>query len=150
MNEFSAVNNKTNTQSTTVPMWCLTGGTTRRLAIFEMMFGSDATPDDQVAKYQLMRTSARGTQSTTITPNPLNPATPAAVATFDTAWSVDPTITASSQQWQQAVNQRVSYRWLAGPDGEYIIPATAGAGLALIAAVVTTAFNAVFSTHWRE
>lgn len=150
MNCYAAVNNKTNTASSTVPMWCLTGATTRRLKVFEMMFSSDAAPADQASKFALLRTSARGTQSTTITPNPLDPADPAAVATFDTAWSGNPTITASSELLQMATNQRATMRWLANVGSELVVPATAGAGLACMSVVTTGAANHVFSTLWQE
>ena len=150
MSNYSAVSNKTNNVSASVPMWNLVGAATRRLKVYEIIVASDATPDDEASKFSLMRTSARGTHSTTVTPNPLDPADPAAVAVFDTAWSVDPTITALSTLFQFAMNQRATFRWVAVPGSEIVIPATAGAGLALVSVVATSPANFAFAVFWRE
>lgn len=151
MAAFSVNWSKTNTASATVPMGVLTGGTTRRLKLYEINVGSDATPADNAASNQIMRTTARGTQSTTVTPNPIDPADPAAVATFDTAWSVNPTITASSQLLQWGQNQRASFRWVCAPGKELVCPATSANGLAhVVLANGGSAVNTNFSWEYDE
>jgi hypothetical protein len=150
MYPYVANSNKTNTVSTTVPMFNLVGAATRRLKVYEIIVASDATPGDEASKFSLMRTTARGTQSTTVAPNALDPEAPASIATLDTTWSVDPTITALSQLLQFAVNQRATFRWVAVPGSEIIVPAVAGAGLALISVVSTSPANFAFSIFWRE
>jgi hypothetical protein len=147
---YVANSNKTNTVSSTAPMWNLLGSATRRLHVYEIIVASDATPGDQASKFALMRTTARGTQSTTIAPNALNPESPASIANLDTAWSVDPTITALSQLLQFALNQRATFRWVAVPGSEIIVPATANAGLALVSVVSTGPVNFAFSIFWKE
>ena len=61
----------------------------------------------------LARTTARGTQSTTATPQALDPLSGASTAAFDTAWSVQPTFAATKL-------------------GTWTLPATIGAGVTLV------------------
>lgn len=150
MNSYFATTNKTNTVSSTVPMFNLLGAASRPLHIYEIMIACDAAPDDEAATFALMRTTARGTQSTTVAPNPLSTQSPASIATLDDTWSVDPTITANSQLLQFAMNQRATIRWVARPGNEIVVPATANAGLALVSVVATSPANFVFSISWTE
>jgi hypothetical protein len=147
---FSGIGNATNTASTTVPLGSITGAATFRARIYEFVIGSDTSPADNAGKVSLRRTSGNGTTSATFTPTALDPAEPASLAVFTTAWSGNPTITANSDLYQVAVNQRATYRFIAAPDGEFVIPATSGAGIALMAAVTTSTYNLVYSFTWRE
>ena len=61
----------------------------------------------------LARTTARGTQTTTATPQALDPLSGAATSAFDTAWSVQPTFSATKL-------------------GTWTLPATIGAGVTLV------------------
>ena len=148
--KYNGFSNATNTASTTVPMFSLTGTSTTRVRVYDIISGSDATPADNAAKFAIRRTTANGTTSTTVTPTALDPADPASAVTYTTAWSANPTITASSDLLQFAHNMRSTFRWVAVPGGELVIPATAGAGLALMAVVTTTAANYAWTTHWEE
>lgn len=150
MYPFGAVTSKTNTASATTPMWNLVGAATRRLKIFEIIAACDATPADEAATFALMRTTARGTQSTTVAPNKLDPEAPASIATLDDTWSVDPTITTDSELLQFAMNQRATFRWVARPGSEIIVPATASNGIALVSVVATSPANFVFTVLWGE
>jgi hypothetical protein len=134
----------TNTTSTTVPMFTLVGAATTRLFAYDLISGSNATPADNYAQFAMRRVSARGTQSATWTPTALDSANPASLAVFDTTWSVNPTITASSDLLQISHNQRATFRWVAAPLSELVVPATAGAGLAWMAA----GSNATASYNW--
>ena len=86
------------------------------------------------------------------TPQATDPADPAALATFDTAWSANPTLTANAFVLQLAGNQRATLRWFATyPGKELIIPTTAGNGLALMSLVVGgSAINTVFHLEYEE
>lgn len=150
MGAYHAFSNKTNTVSATVPMFNLVGAATRRLKVYELVIGSDAAPGDQASKFVLRRTTVDGSQSAQVTPTKLDPADGASIAVYDTAWTVDPTITANSDLLQIAMNQRNTVRWLARPECEIIVPAVAEAGLALISAVATSAANHAFSLFWIE
>lgn len=151
MSSFSINWNATNTSSSTVPMGNLMCTATNIAGIYEINSGSDATADNAV-KYQLMRTAARGTQSATVTPNAVDQnVTQAALCTFDTAWNINPTITANSQILQWGQHQRGTYRWVAYDYTKFLkTQAGTGKGIALMSAVVTSAFNGVFSLEYDE
>ena len=150
MPSFSVNFNATNTASATVPMGNLMATAAIFPTIYEINAGSDATADNAV-KYSIMRTTARGTSSTSVTPNDVSGRDATAVATFDTAWNINPTITASSQVLQWGMHQRATYRWVAY-DYTKMIGAGAGTarGLALMSVVVSATFNAVFSIEFQE
>jgi hypothetical protein len=114
------------------------------------MSGSDATPADAATKLGFRRTTARGTQSASVTPTALDGADPASLLNYDTTWNINPTITASSELLQIAHNQRATFRWVAQPDGELVIPATTAAGLALMSIVASATANYAWTTHWQE
>src|SRR5262245_51729091 len=106
MPSFNVFHNATNTASTTVPMLSLMGTATSQVGIYEINSGSDATADNAI-KYSIRRNSARGTQSTTVTPTPADQnVTQAALTTCDVAWNINPTITASSDVLQWGQHQR--------------------------------------------
>ncbi len=152
MGRYAAVSNKTNTVSATVPMWNLVGAATRRLKVFEIQIGSDAAPDDQASKFALRRTTADGSPLTTFTPTKLDPADGASIATKDLTWTgaAEPTITANSDLLNPAFNQRTWYRHVAREGAEFVVPAVAEAGLALLSVVATAAANHAFTIQWEE
>lgn len=148
--KYSAFNTSTNTASATVPMWCLTGGTTKRVRLYHMVIGSPATPGNQAAQFAVRRTSARGTQSTSFTPKPLDPADPACISTHDMTWSGNPTITAASDILNVAMNQQATFQWMVDPNNGLVIPATSAAGLALVSDATTSAASFLFNNFFQE
>jgi len=105
---------------------------------------------DNAAKFTFRRVSNRGTTSATVTPNALDAANPSSLAVFDTGWSTNPTITASSDLLQFAQNQRATFRWVAAPGSELVVPATASNGLALMSAVASATANYAWTILWEE
>lgn len=154
MPRYSASNSKTNTASATVPMWnvCNPPATAayRRGALYQIIIGSDATPADVAAKFVLQRTTADGTISTSFTPVAIDPADPAAVNVCNLTWSVNPTITASSDLLTIGMNGRATVIWTAPPYGEIRWAATAEYGVALMSIVASTAQNYNFNEFWEE
>lgn len=151
MAAFAVSWNATNTASATVPMGSLMATALNQVAIYEINTGSDASADNAV-KYSLMRNSARGTSATAIVANAVDQnVTQSALTTFDTAWNINPTITASSQVLQWAQHQRGTYRWVAYDYTKMIRTAAGtGKGLSLMSVVVSSAFNAVFNIEFDE
>ncbi len=151
MAAFSVNSNATNTASATVPMISGMATATNQIGIYEINAGSDASADNAV-KYAIMRASARGTSSTSVTANAVDQnVTQAALSTFDTAWNINPTITASSQILQWAQHQRATYRWVAYDYTKLLkTQAGTGKGMALMSVVVSSAFNAVFDIGYDE
>lgn len=149
--KFTVSYTATSTASTTVPMGVLTGGTLKRLRLYGIIIGSVAAPANQANQFSVRRTSARGTSSQTVTPNPLDPADPACQALFDTGWSVNPTITASSDLAPNvSLNQQSTFSAQLGATYEMVIPAVSGAGAALMAVATTAAVACQFWTAFEE
>lgn len=147
---YHVSSNATNTASTTVPMFALTTGATKRVKVYHLFIGCDAAPANQASKLQFSRSSAAGTPSTSITPNPLDPAAGASLATFATAWSGNPTIMSASQLGNFPLNQQATIQWMVDPKMGITIPVTSGAGLALMSVTTTAAANYVFGTYFEE
>lgn len=137
MARFGAAPSKDATSVKTVGLLTTVGGT-RRAKLFDISMGSVATPGDNAFKWQVQRATTTGT-ATALTPNSLDPAdTLASTITVNNVVTVEPTLTANAFLYQVALNQRASFRWVAAPYGELVIPATANAGLAIIASAATT------------
>src|SRR5262245_32338242 len=129
--KYSISGTATNTQSSTLPLITVIGTAAVRPRVYDVMFSSAATPADNAALYQFQRCTTAGTAGSSITPQPLDSQDPAAVTTSGLAvFSGGPTLTASTFVLTLAHNQRATIRWVAAPDGELVIPASANNGLA--------------------
>lgn len=149
MPAYSIDGQDTNTAATTI-IGVDAGSTARRIKVYDLILGSDATPADNAAEYNLQRYTVDGT-STAITPQALDPADPAALAEAGEAHSVEPTYTANAILLNLASNQRATIRWVAAPGGELVIPATADNGLGLQSITVGgSAVNTVVTIHFIE
>ena len=128
------------TNTATTSILGLTSATTVRPRIFDLIMGSDATPADNAAKYVLQRYTAAGT-ATSVTPQAIDPADPAALASAGKAHTVEPTYTANAIMLHWAQNQRATFRWVAAPMSEIVLPATAANGVGIQS--ITVAGSAV-------
>jgi hypothetical protein len=118
-----------------------------RLAEFQV--GSSSTPANAAARYDFNRISTAGTAGSNPTPAPTDPADPAAVTINGLGtFSVAPTI--GTLLFRVSVNQQNTYRWLAAPGRELIMPAIAANGLEFLTPVVTAAFTADFTFYFEE
>src|SRR5258705_6524151 len=119
----------TTTYKTLAALTALTGATTlRRAFIYDLMFGTDGTPADNAMVYKVDRQTTAGT-GTAATPSPLDAGDAAALITAAVNHTVEPTVTASTLLVEIAMNQRASYRWVAAPGGELVVPAPTVTGL---------------------
>jgi hypothetical protein len=145
---YSVAVQDTNTAATT--QVGITSAATVRPRIYDIIVGSDATPADNAAEYNLQRYTAAGT-STSFTPVALDPADPASLSSAGFNHSVEPTYTANAILLEWAQNQRATFRWVAAPGGEIVLPATAanGAGIQTIT-VAGSAVNTNFTIHFEE
>ena len=149
MAKYAIDGQDTNTAATTI-LGVDAGATPRRNKIYYVECGSDATPADNAAEYNIQRYTVDGT-STAVTPTPLDAADAAALAEAGEAHSIEPTYTANLilLAWMQ--NQRATYQWFAPPGGELITPATADNGAGITS--ITTAGAAVATgccLHFEE
>jgi hypothetical protein len=105
----------------------VSSSTVRRQKIFDLLIGAGGTPADNILQWDISRVTAAGT-NTAVTPVPLDPADAAALTTAGQNHTVEPTVTASTSLFNEYVNQRTAYRWMAVPGAELVFPATSAAG----------------------
>lgn len=120
------------TASTTLSVGNVTADATRprRSKFYDLMFGSEASPADNPFLWQIQRCTTAGT-STAVTPSPLDPADAATETDAGENHTIDPTLTANLILLSIPLNQRATFRWVAAPGSELVIPATASNGLAI-------------------
>ena len=107
------------------------GSGMRRVKVYDFMFGSEATPANNAFLWRIQRTTTAGT-STAVTPQPLDSADPASVTVAGSNTTVNPSLTASAFLLDIPLNQQASFRWVAAPGSELVIPATASNGVAVL------------------
>lgn len=120
----------------------------RRIKVYDIVFGSEGAVADNPFLWSWQRCTTTGTR-TSQTPTPLDPADAACVATAGDNHSAEPTYTAGGILLNISLNQRATFRWVAAPGGELVIPATANNGIG----AQTTVSGAVLVTttvHFQE
>lgn len=122
---------------------------TVRPRIYDIILASSSAPNDYSAHFHLQRFSADGT-GTAVTPQPLDFAERAAVATSKRNYSVEPTYTAGEVLLNLAHNLRATVRWVAAPGSELIIPALAGDGIGQRCIAVSTQFTEEATFFFEE
>lgn len=100
------------------------GVATTRGRIYDIIIGSDQAPADIATKFRLIRGTVLGT-GTPFTPTALDPGDPAALLSAQQGTFTTQTKTANSQMLEVALNQRATFRWVAVPDSEIVVPANA-------------------------
>lgn len=115
----------------------------RRAKIYDLGFGCGASPADNAFTWIIQRCTTAGTGAS-LTPNSLDPAdTLASTIVAKDTLTADGTLTASAFVYAEPLNQRASFRWVAAPYSELIIPATASNGFMLaVSSATTTSFDA--------
>lgn len=109
----------------------VTTATTVRPRIYELIFGSPATPADQAMEFYLQRFTAAGT-ATAVTPHGLDPADPASLCTAGQAHTVEPTYTAGQVLLDFAINQQATFNWKVLAEYGLVLPSTAANGAGLV------------------
>jgi hypothetical protein len=118
------------TASATLAVGSLTAAAAnmRRAKIYDFILGSEATPADNAFLWSIQRCTTAGTAGTNPTPLALDPGDSlASTIVAGQAHSVTPT--GSTELMAVALNQRATFRWVAAPGGELMIPATASNGI---------------------
>ena len=113
--------------------------------IYDILIGSVATPADQSAHFAVHRTTAVGTEASGFTPINLDSGGPA--GEYDSgigAFTAQPTETANKQLLRFSLNQRATFRWVAAPGSELVLPGTQnnGADLKTVSSTSTQAHEA--------
>lgn len=144
---YALSTNDTNTASTT--QLGLTSTAAIQPKVYDLIVSSSATPASNVGQYQIKRYTAAGT-STATTPQALGVNQPAATAVGGANHSVEPTYTANAILLQFSINQQATWRWVAAPDGEIVLPSTAANGIGFFTNATNSAFAIDVCIHFRE
>lgn len=133
-----------------LPIINLTGGTTVRCKVYELIVSYSGTPADAAALFVMELTTTAGVGGTVLAETPLDPLTDTAIgAAVGGTFSTKPADAAELMQF--ALNQRATFRWCASPDGELITVAASAEGIMLNCESVSTGTPNVDATiHWLE
>jgi len=149
MGRFASEMNRT--ASLTLPVGSITvdGTTARRFKLYDLMLGSEATPQDSIFLWRIFGITAAGT-STAVTPKPLDASdTIACLTDSGENHTVDATPSGGAVL-SIPLNQRATFRWVASPYGELVAPATANNGFALYTPTASALIAVTATGHFEE
>ena len=127
-----------------------------RAKIFDLLVGTNGTPGDTALMWSVQRATAGSTTAFTGYASSVNTALDQADATTKMSVVVNScqetgyTYTATNVPWYVGVNQRASYRWVAAPGSEIVLPATSSAGAGLRVKSPTYTGTGTATTFWSE
>jgi hypothetical protein len=124
--------------------------TTIRPKVFEFEFGSSVAPADYASNVQLMRmtTAVPTGGNIAVAGLALDPGDPASIATGYSANTGGTTL--SSILLQIGVNMRATFRWVAAPGKEIVLPATNPVGVGLCVSAQSTSYTPDATLLWEE
>src|SRR3990170_2646379 len=118
----------TNTSTGADAIGSIEAVTSVRPRIYDLIFSHGSTPADNVIRWQVPRITASGTSNAAVTEVALDPGAPAADSIALEEYTVAPTVTANTEVLDFDLNQRATFRWVAAPGGELLLPALADQG----------------------
>ena len=119
-----------------------------RGSIYDLVQGCGDTPADHAAGFTLRRATTGGT-STSVTPSPLDPADSASSILAGNIVTTEPG-TPGVSLLTFAMNQRMTFRWVAQPGSELVIPATNNAAIENYVTVTSAAFDLNYTVLFSE
>ena len=149
MAKFSSEMNRTASTTLHVGSVTVDGTTARRFRIYDLMLGSEATPQDSIFLWRVFAVTAAGT-STAVTPKPLD-GSDTVVALTDSGenHTIDATPSGGAVL-SIPLNQRATFRWVAAPGGELVSPATTSNGFALYTPTASALIAVTALAHFEE
>lgn len=124
--------------------------TATRGRIYDFALTCGGTPADNAIQWLVRRLTAVGTEGAGVTPIALDGGAPAAQLDGAENHTAEPTYTAASELFDQILNQRAPFRWVAAPGGELVVPATANNGIGFTAFHASYTGSAEVTAHWLE
>lgn len=120
------------TASSSASVGSITADSTRprRGKLYDLTFGSEATPAANAFLWRLRRCTAAGT-STAVVPVPLDVADALTETDAGENHTVEPTYVSASELLVVPLHQTATFRWQVIPGREIVWPATAAAGVGL-------------------
>lgn len=125
----------------------ITRGASTRAKVFEWTLSHSGTPADNAIFWSIKRHTSAPTSSS-VTPAPLDSADPASTTTAGENATIEPTFGAII--WENAIYQRATYRWVAVPGSEVVIPDTANNGLAFVPSHASYTGNCEVTAYFTE
>ena len=131
MAKYRAAGNNTTTATPFDSALSLVAGATlpRRGKLIEFSWGAagDATAADVIVNMHIGRVTAGGTGDA-VNELPLDPADAASLIVGLSNTTIEPTYTANEELFDLGRHMRATYRWVAAPGAEFVLPATAANG----------------------
>ncbi len=121
-----------------------------RPKIYDFLFSQGGTAADNTVRYEVQRFTASGVGNAAGNENALDFDAPAAQAIALEEYTTIATLGANSELLDIALNQRASFRWVAAPGGELMIPATADSGIIIDVNSAGYTADALVTLHWEE
>lgn len=122
----------------------------RRARIFEINCGADGTPADNPLTYDVIRCTSIGSGGTNIVPPALDTADAVAIMVATGNQTGEPGVTSTAVMLTVPLNQRATYRWVASPGNEFVVPATATNGFAFRCLSPVYASTVIYDVMWTE
>lgn len=127
----------------------IAGVATARARVYEFTLSTGGTPADNAITWDAWRFTAAGT-GTALTPSEVDLDGPVALMVCAQDHTIEPTYTATGELFEQIINQRATYRWVAVPGGELMIPASATGGIGWVAFHASYTGSAEVTAAWYE
>lgn len=114
----------------------------RRAWVSEFSIGDVGTPADNAVLHTAQRSTAAGT-ATAVTPTRVDLADAESDSVVGENHTAEPTYTSTEELFEQPLNTRAAFRWVAAPGYALVIPATNVAGIGW------HSIHASATTEWR-
>ena len=122
-----------------------------RARVYDWVIGQGSAAGDTTIRWEAARatTSATGTG---VVENALDFDAPTAEILAEDEVTVGPTVTADEQLLDFDINQRATFRWVAAPGGELVIPAIAASTIFFNASESSGGYTGIArcTVHWEE
>lgn len=128
----------------------------RRAKVYDVLVGTNGTPADNAVVWSIQRATAGSTSAYTGYVSSVALAldqadsNPASAVWINSSAETGYTFTATTFPWYVGVNQRASYRWVAAPGSEIVLPAVSSAGVVLRVKSPGYTGTATGSIMWSE
>ncbi len=123
----------------------------RRVRVYDFLLSSVGTPADTQFDWIIQRSTGHGTRGAAVVPKPLDFDDQASLADAgEGTYTIAATVTAAEELFELGLNLRATFRWVAAPDGEVVIPATDNAGLVWICNHASATDEMRVTAHFME
>jgi hypothetical protein len=127
------------------------GSSQRRIKLLEFLCGSDAaTLGTSNFRWEFNRSTTTATAGTTPTISQLDPADAACVSVVKGNLSANGTLTSGAIMMTIAMSEQATFRWVANPGSEIVIPASANNGIHFMTPVCGNTPSAAAQVTFEE